>query len=422
MSFCTEVPMTVRAARACTVTAEGEGNFSLGLQLLLGTACGLLIASVYYAQPLTGLIGADLGIPPESDGLLVTLPLVGYGVGLLMVVPLGDLFENRRLVLVLVGLEVLCLLAISMIAMPFAFLAAACLMGAAAAAVQILVPYATYLAPETQRGRAVGRVVSGVMLGIMLARPASSLATELWGWPAIFRISAGLMAVLFVALCLALPPRRPAPGLTYSALLGSMGRIFVSTEVLRRRAFYHGCMFGAFSVFWTAVPLWLSSTQFGLSQGGIAWVALAGVAGAVAPPIAGRVVDRGFSQTGTALAMLLASATFGLPELARPGSALALALVVAAAVLLDFSVSANLVFSQRAIFALNPEQRSRLNGLFMASFFAGGAIGSALGGWCYTAAGWTGVVLLGAALPILGLVYFATECFKSTWSISDKRK
>jgi predicted MFS family arabinose efflux permease len=389
--------------------SEDDGDFSPRVQWLLATACAVTVANLYYIQPLTGLISTSLGMPAQTAGLLVTLPLSGYGIGLLTIIPLGDLLENRRLVLTLVGLETLCMLAISSISRPLPFLGVAFLVGATAVAVQVLVPYATYLAPEAKRGQAVGRMVSGVMLGIMLARPFSSLLAHLFSWRAIFKVSAGLMAALFVTLRVALPPRRPAPGLTYGYLLLSLGRIYVTTTLLRRRALYHACMFGSFSVFWTAVPLWLSGKQFGLSQAGIAWVALAGVAGAVAPPIAGRLADRGLTRWGTALAMVAAPLAFLMSELARDGSWRSLGLVVASAVVLDFAVSANLVFGQRAIFALAPELRSRLNGLFMATFFVGGAIGSALGGWAYSRFGWTGASAVGIAFPIVGLLYFATE-------------
>jgi predicted MFS family arabinose efflux permease len=398
-----------KTARNRELQSPDPGSFSTGVQWLLGTACGLLIANLYYAQPLTGLISASLGMPPGSSGLLVTLPLIGYGIGLLLVVPLGDLVENRKLVLLLVGLEALCMLSAGLITRPVPFLGVALLIGATACAVQILVPYVTYLAPQAARGQAVGKVVSGLMLGIMLARPVSSLVADRWSWRAIFRISAVLMALLFVALQVALPPRRPTPGLTYGALLRSLGRIFITTNILRRRAFYHASMFGAFSVFWTAAPLWLTGPRFGLNQRGVAWVALAGVAGAVAPPIAGRVADKGLSRPGTGLAMLLAAGAFLLSDLPFGSSRLALGLVMACAILLDFAVSANLVFGQRAIYSLGAEERSRLNGLYLATFFAGGAISSALSGWAYSRLGWMGVSALGIALPTLGLVYLATE-------------
>lgn len=388
----------------------GQAHFSKSLQWLLGTACGLLIANVYYAQPLTGLITQALGMPRESAGLLVTLPLAGYGAGLLTIVPLADLFENRTLVLLLVGLEALCMAALSLLGQPVPFLVAAFFVGASAAAVQVLVPYVTFLAPEAERGKAVGKVVSGVMLGIMLARPAASLVSDLLGWRAIFAMSATAMLALFALLRGVLPQRTPAPGLTYRALLLSLGRIYVSTPVLRRRAFYHAFLFGAFSVFWTAIPLWLTGPRFGLSQSGVAWVALAGVAGAIAPPFAGRLADLGHSKLGTAIAMILAVTAFVLSDIALTTDRTAgLCVLVAAAIMLDFAVSANLVFGQRAIYALGAAQRGRINGLFMATFFVGGAVGSAMSGWLYSRYGWLGCSVLGIAMPLLALLYFASE-------------
>ena len=392
-----------------SAAAVPENRFSTGMQWLLSVACGLLIANVYYAQPLTGLITEALGMPRQSAGLLVTLPLTGYGIGLLMVVPLADLVENKRLVLTLVTIEALCMVAVCFVGQPLLYLFAAFFVGLSAAAVQVLVPYVTFLAPEAERGRAVGKVVSGVMLGIMLARPVSSMVAHLFSWRAIFALSAVMMAGLFAGLRIALPARTPARGLTYRAMLLSMGQIFVATPILRRRAFYQAFLFGSFSVFWTAVPLWLSGPRFGLTQSGIAWVALAGVAGAVAPPFAGRLADAGRSRLGTALAMTLAIVAFLLTDVIRGHGSTAVGLIIAAAIMLDFAVSANLVLGQRAVYALSVEQRGRLNGLFMATFFAGGAIGSALSGWVFSAAGWSGVAALGMALPALGLLYFATE-------------
>ena len=188
-----------------------------------------------------------------------------------------------------------------------------------------------------------------------------------------------------------------------------MGHIFVSTTILRRRALYHNCMFSAFSVFWTAIPLWLSGPDFGLTQKGVAWVALAGVAGAIAPPIAGKIAERGLIQLGIMLAMLFAVGAFLLSDLARNHPPQSLWLVVAAAILPDFCVSANLVFGQRAIFALEPVLRSRINGLFMATFLAGGAVGAALSGWCFTHYGLPGVTIAGCALPFADLIYLATD-------------
>ncbi|KAA0997332.1 MFS transporter [Paraburkholderia panacisoli] len=379
------------------------------VQIVLAAACGMVAANVYYAQPLTGLISAAFGMPHESTGLFVTLPLAGYGIGLLTIVPLGDLFENRRLALTLVGAEMLCTLALSLTTIPTIYLGIAFLTGLLASVVQLFVPYVTYLVPKEDHSRAVGRAISGLMLGVMLARPVASMIASVWSWREVFRFSSVLMGALMIGLHFVLPPRSPAQPPTYGSLLRSLGGIFAGTELLRRRGLYHAAIFGSFSIFWTAVPLWLSSPKFGLSQKGIAWVALAGVAGAIAPPIAGRIADKGFTQAGTAGAMLLASASFLVSDLAFVSSNLSLTIVIVSAVLLDSAVSANLLLSQRAIYSLGSEQRSRLNGLFMATFFAGGAVSSALSGWVFARSGWTGVSILGMLLPLVALLYFATE-------------
>ncbi|HWX48801.1 MAG TPA: MFS transporter [Roseomonas sp.] len=389
--------------------AIAEAALPAWLTMLLAGACGLIVANLYYAQPLIGPISAELGLSPAAGGLIVTMSQVGYGAGLLLIVPLGDLVENRRLVLAVTALAVVGVLAAALSGTGAMFLAASLVTGFGSVAVQILVPYAAHLAPERVRGRVVGNVMSGLMLGIMLARPVASFITALWSWHAVFVLSALVMVALCVVLRLALPARHPVSGMGYGALLASMGRLACSNLVLRRRALYHAGLFGAFSLFWTTTPLLLSGPQYGLSQSGIALFALVGVAGVVSAPLAGRLADRGWTRPATGIAMLLVALSFLMTRLAEPGSHLALALLVAAALLLDLGVSANAVLGQRAIFSLGAEFRARLNGIYMATFFIGGAIGSALGGWSYAAGGWPLTAWVGFALPLAGLAYYATE-------------
>ncbi|MGO4451629.1 MFS transporter [Phyllobacterium sp. TAF24] len=379
------------------------------LTLLLATACGLIAANLYYGQPLAGPISAELGMSPAAAGLIVTLTQIGYGLGLLLIVPLGDLFENRRLILTVVLAGAAALLAAGLVSHPLPFLTAALFIGLGSVAVQILVPYAAHMAPEAARGKVVGNVVSGLMMGIMLARPVSSFIAQVSSWHVVFYLSSATMIVLMIVLALALPKRVPTSKPTYSHLLSSMGRLAVTTPILQRRALYQACMFGAFSVFWTTTPLLLAGPEFGLSQGGIALFALAGVAGAIAAPIAGRWADRGLTRPATAFAMLLVAVSFLMTHLGSHGSTLALGLLTASAILLDFGVTTSLVLGQRAIFSLGPEYRSRLNGLYMATFFTGGAIGSAVGGWAFAHGGWWLTSWIGFTLPVLALLYFATE-------------
>jgi predicted MFS family arabinose efflux permease len=251
--------------------------------------------------------------------------------------------------------------------------------------------------------------MSGLMLGIMLARPVASFITQISSWHIVFYASAATMLLLAAVLARTLPARMPAGRLRYSELLASMGKLVRTTPVLRRRALYHAGLFAAFSLFWTTTPLLLAGPEFRLSQGEIALFALAGVAGAIAAPITGRVADRGWSRPATGCAMLAVAVAFLMTHIAEPGSHWALGLLVAAAILLDFGVSANMTLGQRAIFGLGADVRARLNGLYMTTFFLGGAIGSALGGWAYAHGGWMLASRIGFTLPVLALGYFATE-------------
>jgi predicted MFS family arabinose efflux permease len=348
-------------------------------------------------------------LSPSATGLIVTLTQIGYGIGLLFVVPLGDLLETRRLVLVALAATCASLLAAAFSHHAGIFLLASLVLGVSSTAVQILVPYAAHLAPAHMRGRTVGQVMSGLLIGIMLSRPAASFFTDLWDWEAIFYIAAGLMLLLGLVLAFKLPPRQPSKGPGYLELLLSMAHLYRTTPILRRRAAYQALLFGAFTLFWTVAPLLLAGPMFHMSQRGIALFALVGVAGALAAPVAGTLADRGWSRTATGLAMMAVFAGFLLTRLLHEGSFAAVVLLTAGAIFIDFGVSSSLVVGQRAIYTLQPEYRSRLNGLFMATFFAGGAVCSALGGWAYAKGGWNAASWIGLALPLLALAYFATE-------------
>jgi predicted MFS family arabinose efflux permease len=382
---------------------------SPGLTFLLAVSCGLIAANIYYAQPLIGPISAALGLSLHAAGLIVTMTQIGYGAGLLLIVPLGDLTENRRLICVTIGIGALALLGAACSTHALSFLTAALFIGLGSVAVQIILPYAAHLAPEAARGRVIGNVATGLMLGIMLARPVASLLTAISSWHTVFLFSAAVMMVLAIMLSRALPRRAPVAQLHYGELLGSMLRLALTTRVLRQRALYQAFLFAAFSLFWTVTPLLLAGPEFGLSQRGIALFALAGVAGAIAAPIAGYVADRGWSRAATAFAMLATALAFLITHIGHRGSSLALALLVIAGALLDFGVQGNFVLGARAIFALGPESRSRLNGLYMATFFAAGAVGSALGGWAFAYGGWPLASWIGLALPVAALLALATE-------------
>jgi predicted MFS family arabinose efflux permease len=405
-------------ADAQAVAVRGARSVDTGvashLVTLFAVTCGLLVANVYYSQPIAGPIAASLGMPVGATGLVVTATQAGFGLGLLFIVPLGDLIENRRLVLILIGIAAIGLLTAALASAPLTYLLAAALIGFGSVAVQVLVPFAAHLAPEPIRGRVVGNVMSGLMIGIMLARPMAGFVTQIASWHAVFYASAIGMGLVALSLGVGLPRRKPVVRESYAGLLTSMGLLALRTRVLQRRALYQACLFAAFSLFWTTVPLLLTGPVFGMSQGRLALFALVGGAGAIAAPIAGRLADRGYTRPATAFAILAVGGAFLLTHLRGDGSAFHLACLIAAAILLDFGMTANLTLGQRAIFVLGAEFRSRLNGLYMAAFFVGGAAGSSLGGWIYAIAGWSWASTAGCGFAVLAFGLFVTEFLQST--------
>ena len=386
--------------------AGEERPASQAVIFLLALACAIVVANIYYIQPLVGLISRDYGFPISSSGLLVTVTQLGYAAGLILIVPLADTVENRRLILVLLGILVVCLLVIVSAPTITVFLAASAMVGLMSSAVQVMVPLAGHLATDATRGRVVGSVVGGLLLGIMLSRPAASLFAHFLGGRSIFAVSAGATVLLGLVLAVRLPPRHPH-GMPYLRALASLGPLLVNIRTLRRRAAYQSALFGCFSLFWTSVPLLLEGPRFQFSQMGIGIFALVGAGGAVISPFAGRAADAGYSHRVTGLALL--GGILGLLIAMAGGFWTSWPLLVAAAVILDMAAAAHLVTGQREIFALGPETRGRLNGLYLALFFAAGAIGSFAAGLAYAHGGWTAACLVGLLFPLAALAYYATE-------------
>ncbi len=375
----------------------------------MAASVGMIAANLYYAQPLVAMISQALGLSPGFAGLVVTLTQAGYGIGVLLLVPAGDIFENRKLILSLIVVTIVGLLGLAFVTDLIPYFIAAFATGLGAACVQVIVPYTASFASDEKRGQMVGQLMSGLMIGIMLSRPAASLLSQ-YSWHAVFIFSAGLMLILWVALFFALPPRAASnPDLNYQNLLRSMVKLPLSNEVLRRRSLYQAFLFGSFCLFWTATPLLLMSPAFQFTQVQIALFALAGVGGAIVAPYAGKAADRGWSQQGTLTAIIVACASFVLCYFLPFGTAVSVALLVFAAVILDAAVIANLVLGQRTLFSMQPEYRNRFNGLYVATIFVGGALGSGLGAWSFSHGGWGMTATVGFALPFCALLYFLTE-------------
>jgi predicted MFS family arabinose efflux permease len=375
---------------------------------LLALACGLTVANLYYSQPLLDLIADAFGVSEGAATVVVTLTQIGYALGLLLLLPLGDLVENRRLATrLLFGTAASLLVAALAPAYPI-FLVFSVLIGVTSVVAQILVPLAAHLAPPAQRGAIVGKVMSGLLLGILLARTVSSFVGGLWGWRAIFFISAALMLALAVVLYRTLPQRLPEHTAGYGSLLRSVLDLARSEPALRRRALCQSLLFGAFSAFWTAIAYELID-EHGFNQSQIAVFALIGAGGAAAAPIAGKLADRGYGSWGSGGALLLAAL---MALLASVGHRSVLVLA-AAGVLLDFAVQAHQVMSQHEIYALREDARARINTVFMTTVFTGGAISSALTGVLHHRYGWTGACLLAATCASAALAVWAVARWRA---------
>ncbi|WP_339528705.1 MFS transporter [Pseudomonas mucidolens] len=382
--------------------ASHPGTMTRGMVLLFAFCCGAIVANLYYAQPIIEMIAPDIGLTPAMASLIVSLTQIGYALGLFFLVPLGDLLENRKLMITTTVVSIASLLGAALIEQPNLFLLVSLLIGFSSVSVQILIPLAAHLAPAESRGRVVGSIMGGLLLGILLARPISSVVADHFGWRAMFIAAAALMAVISVVLLLTIPRRQPDHRASYGQLLHSLGTLLRQQPLLRQRAFYQGCLFAAFSLFWSAAPLELVRNH-GLSQSQIAIFALVGAIGAIAAPIAGRLADAGHTHRASLLAIVFAALSF-LPAFVHPiYSVIGLAVT---GVVLDFCVQMNMVLGQRAIYALDANSRSRLNALYMTSIFIGGAFGSAIASSVYEYGGWLAVVLVGSAFPLVALLRF----------------
>lgn len=363
------------------------------LVTLLAVTAGVAVANLYYVQPLLDVVARAMDVSQGTAALLVTCAQVGYVAGLVLVVPLGDLVERRRLITTLLtgaaGASLLCAAAPAFAVMAAALVA----VGSLTAVAQVVVPMAATLASPDERGRVVGTVMSGLLLGILAARTVSGLLTQLGGWRLVFVVSAVAMVALALLLRRTLPSMPPAETVPYGAALRSVLELVRTEPLLRQRMAIGAFGFAGFSVLWTSLAFLLSHT-YGYDEGVIGLFGLAGLAGAAAAPLAGRGVDHGHGRL--VLDRFLVSVLASWALLALGGSSV-LALV-AGILLLDAGVQGAHISNQTTIYRLHPEARSRLTTAYMVALFLGGVVGSLLTAAVYGFAGWGGTCAVGAIL------------------------
>jgi Arabinose efflux permease len=389
-------------------STKGEIPLTGRLTALFATSVGVVVTNLYAPQTLIGLIGPSLGLAEASGGLVSMATLLGYAFGLFLLVPLADLLENRKLIVRMIGCAAISAIAVAFAPSAALLLAILFILGAACSAIHILVPVAASMVSPEQRGRVIGDIMGGLMLGIVLSRPLASIITANFGWRAFYGVSAFALATLAFTLAERLPERRPEARSTYPFLIASLWHLLRAEPVLRRRALTASLTMAAFSLFWTAVALKLMQLPFELDQREIALFALVGAAGAAVTPFVGRAGDLGWTRSGTIASHLLVVVAFALAGWAGSSHVatplLSLLLMGAGAILLDIGVVGDHNFGRRVINLLRPEALGRLNGLFVGLFFLGGAAGAAAAGIAWAWGGWIVVCLIGAACGVGALL------------------
>jgi len=366
----------------------------------MALATGAIVANLYYLQPLLHQVAASFHVGSGAAASLITLTQLGYGLALAFIVPLGDLHPRRLLVVAVVALAAVAM-ALGTLLQSFPLFALdTLLVGVASVGGQIMIPFAADLAAPAQRGRTVARLMSGLLLGILLSRTVSGSVAQLAGWRAVYAMAAALMAALAVALFFALPAEPERPHVPYRRLVLGPVRLLASLPELRRRAWLGASCFAAFSVLWTTLAFELSSPRYQLSEGVIGLFGLFGVAGVLAANVAGKLADQQRTVAATTLAGLLVAASFGL--LAIGGDLLVA--IMAGIVVLDLGVQGMQITNQAIIYELKPAARSQINSAYMVCYFAGGALGSLLGGLAYATGGWGLSSALGALFGLSALI------------------
>lgn len=387
-------------------TVSTAQDLPSSLVLLLATGAGLSVASLYYAQPMLGVLGGDIGASGRAVGFIPTLTQLGYALGILLLAPLGDRFDRRRIVLAKAAALCAALLVAGAAPSIGVLLAASLAIGLAATMAQDIVPAAATLAPEATRGKTVGTVMTGLLLGILLSRVVSGFVAEHFGWRSMFIAAAASIALVGAAAWRGLPRFRPTTHLAYGALLGSLATLWSRHGTLRRAALAQALLAVGFSAFWSTLAVMLHAEPFHLGSAAAGAFGLAGAAGALAAPLAGRLADRRGPELVTRLGaglVVVSFAAMGLAPLMPPHAQLWL--LALAAIGFDLGMQAALIAHQTVVFGIEPGARSRLNAVLFTAMFIGMAAGSALGALALAQWGWTGVtcVATGTAAAALAV-------------------
>ncbi|NHZ46432.1 MFS transporter [Nitratidesulfovibrio liaohensis] len=409
-------PQAATAPRAATtepdaqpdrMSGHGQGREMSGaLVLLMAAAAGLCVASIYYNQPMLGILARAFHAGQGEISLIPILTQAGYAAGLLLLTPLGDRLERRGLIVWSVAALAVALVLSGFTQGLWALAAASLAVGALATVAQQIVPMAAQLAPDNQKGRVVGLVMAGLLSGILLSRTVSGLVSEYASWRLLFWAAGGVCAVLAAVLAARLPMVRPATTISYPRLLLSLLQLFRTHGLLRRSGLVQGLLFAGFVSFWASLAFFLEQPPFRMGSSVAGALGVIGIVGVMAAPLAGRLADKWRGQGGNRRIIVLGAAAVAASFALFWAGRASMAALVAGIILMDAGLQASMVANQARVYALDAGARSRLNTVYMTMMFVGGALGTAIGAQAFAHFGWAGVCGFGAASSLLG---FACE-------------
>jgi predicted MFS family arabinose efflux permease len=394
-------------ANLYVVNPGGSKSLNPRIVMLLAISCGITVANLYWAQPLLDSIANTFGSTVTTAGLIVTLTQIGYAVGLVLLVPLGDVLERRKLIVLVLFISAASLISAAFSPSILIFMISSLAIGITSVVAQILVPFSATLAQEHERGKVVGQVMSGLLLGILLARTLSGFISASFGWRYVFAAASGLIILLSLLLNRTLPKSKIETNLTYPQLLKTVWELIKTERVLRIRSLYGTLGFAGFSVLWTSLTFLLAHPPYNYSDAVIGLFGLIGASGAASANIAGRLADKGYTKYATGIFLFSMMASFFI-MIAGKSAILPLILGI---IIFDFAAQGNHILNQSEIYKLHPEARSRLTTAYITSFFIGGSIGSATSAMIFSKYGWTGVCILGGAYSLIAFGIWIKELF-----------
>jgi predicted MFS family arabinose efflux permease len=392
--------MTTEALPSLPLSQPAASEDHVGVIRVLAVACTLSVANLYLNQPLLAVMARTFGVEERTVGMVPMLSQIGYAIGLLLIVPLGDIVQRRGLIVTLLGVVALSLVGVAT-SKSFAWLALANLaVGVSTVVPQVLLPLAAQLSRPERRGRAVGTVMMGLLLGILLSRTASGIIAAQYGWRTVYWAAAAAMALLAVVLRPLLPGHDIHEDLSYVRLLQSVVEQVKLYPTLRQAMLNGALLFAGFSAFWATLVFRLETPPLHYGTRAAGLFGLVGAAGAMIAPIVGRWADRIAPRvliTYASLGLLLSFVIFWLTGSTLWGLA-------AGVILLDLAVQAAQVTNMTRIYRVSTTAHSRVNSAFMVAYFVGGAAGSILGAVAWSVAGWTGVCAFGIAVSTVALI------------------